>query len=98
MVTHPAGEPQSECALCGRSFESYDPEFAASYVNLVCERCDAKAVNRDGDPPAEDGAVGENPVFIDGHTCWRLYREDGHVTRLDEFDCDSEDEFRERHR
>jgi len=41
---------------------------------------------------------GENPVYIQGAKCWRRYRFGGWITRRDAFDCNSIDEFLEKHR
>jgi len=100
MVEFPPGEDQSICAICREPFEEYDSEFASGYANLVCEKCDEKAVNeRDEEPQVgpHDGQ-GDNPVFVDGNKCWRRIRFGGHITRKDEFYCDSLEEFHRRHR
>ena len=45
-----------------------------------------------------DPGVGDNPVFIDGQKCWRRYRFSASITRRDDHDSDSVEEFHEKHR
>lgn len=99
-VSHPVGQQQTVCAVCGDEFEGYGPEFASRYANLVCEACDERAVNERGESVefASGRDDGDNPVFVDGRKCWRRYRFGGYVTRLDEHDCESVREFHETHR
>lgn len=51
MVEYPPGEPQEVCAICGDSFENYDPEFTSRYANLVCDTCDDRAVTEEDTKP-----------------------------------------------
>lgn len=100
MVTFPPGEPQPVCAICEQPFTEYDTDVATNYANLVCEECDTKAVTKHGSDqrtqPAHESKG--NPVYINGQKCWRRYRFGGHITRLDEHDCDSVAEFHKHHR
>lgn len=62
-VSYPAGRPQTECANCGEAFESYTPEFASGYANLVCEACDSRARTAADERPTHGAEyVGEEPV------------------------------------
>jgi len=100
MTRFPPGEPQDVCATCNEPFEKYDSEFATSYANLVCEECDQRAVTEAGEKPSigpHDGQ-GDNLVYIDGIKCWRRIQFGGHITRRDEYDCESIEEFHEKHR
>jgi hypothetical protein len=98
----------TDCSICGAVISD------TPYPNRVCDDCDERAVNADGErpwhgfPPGEepdtdDNAIqmqpdrGENPVFIDGHKCWRRYRFGGWVTMKDEHDCETLQEFYEAH-
>jgi hypothetical protein len=57
-------------------------------------------IDDDSDTPTIRMApdVGDNPVFIDGQKCWRRYRFGGWITRRDDHDCASIEEFHEAHR
>lgn len=75
-------------------------EFAFNFPNAVCRECDARAVNEYGEPPQHIwlGDYGDNPIFIDGKKCWRKYADIfGYFTMLDDMDCESLEEFYEKH-
>ncbi len=64
------------------------PEHGNDYLDQdsLIEKDGKKVLRMDPD-------VGDNPVFIDGKKCWRLYKFGGWVTLRDPFDCDTADEF-----
>jgi hypothetical protein len=98
MIEFPQGEEQKICVICREEFEEY-AENLRKKPNLVCRQCDQKAVNRYGEDATagpHDGQ-GDNPVFIDGHKCWRRYRFGSFFTHKDSYDCDSYDEFYDLH-
>ncbi len=102
MVEYPRGEPQEVCAICDEPFKWKDPDFASRYTNLVCEDCEMRAVAEKGNEPGSyppTASIGHypNPVFINGQKCWRRYKFGGYITRRDEYDCDSEVEFIDKH-
>lgn len=92
------------CAICGEPLAGF---LTKAYPGLVCTRCDARAVDEEGEPadpvypeiPPRPGVIplgqaeGPNPVFIDGIQCWRRYRFGGWITMRDPKDCDSLEEF-----
>jgi len=103
------------CAVCKEPFDGIYRITGRDYDNLVCRRCDSKAVTTEGGEEPEHGNdylnqdsviekngkkvlrmdpdVGDNPVYIDGEKCWRLYKFGGFITLWDPYDCDSMDEF-----
>ena len=100
---------RTRCAVCGTPHK--DPAFAATYVTLVCRECESRSVNSDGDTPfipqpelvKKDGERvmmmpgdwGDNPLFIDGHKCWRRYKFGGWVTMRDYWDSPEIGDFYE---
>lgn len=51
-IDYPPGEPQTECALCGGPLVGYEfVEMTKQYANIVCEDCDQRAVNENGNSP-----------------------------------------------
>jgi hypothetical protein len=89
----PASIDGTRCAICDRPHEN--PDFASNYVTMVCSECDSRAVNIAGNPPLWESMYdsGENPVFVDGHQCWRRYRFGGYVTMRDCWNTESLEVF-----
>ncbi|MFW6321393.1 MAG: hypothetical protein ACOC0Z_06035, partial [Halohasta sp.] len=80
---------RSPCCICGGPVER---SAAASVPNPVCRSCDGRAETDDGRPA--DAACQPNPVFVDGHRCWRQYTVP--ATRTDTAP-DSDDESTDEH-
>jgi hypothetical protein len=83
------------CALCKGPVR-----YAGSgYPNLICETCDARAVNERGKRPAFESMNddGDNPIFIGRKKCWRRYRFGGYVTMFDPDNCRSLEACYKRH-
>lgn len=87
---------RSGCPICGD-----EPAYIdfSTYPYEVCSDCDKKAVNEDGQKARSDpkGDWGDNPVYVDGEKCWRRYRFGGWVTMKDMHDCESLEEFYQKH-
>ena len=87
--------PNLVCKQCDRNAvnEDGDPsKTGAAYREMV------KTESEDPESVTVPTDSGENPVFIDGHKCWRRYKFGGFMTRLDQFDCESIREFEQKHR
>ena len=52
------------CSICGK--ELPDPEFALNYANVVCDECNSRALNADGEKPWHGWPPGEEPEHEDG--------------------------------
>lgn len=50
-ILFPVDEIQEECAICGGPLLGIPRDLTRTYPNIVCEECDQKAVNEDGNPP-----------------------------------------------
>ena len=96
-----------KCSICKKNITD---KFLQQYNNIVCVKCDKKALSKNGDkaehminkiksPTMNDYLEtddGDNPVYIDGKKCWRRYKFGSWVTMLDPYDCDSIEEFYEK--
>ena len=81
-----------ECDQRAVTEEGSDPKFGNEYADR-----DTVTENSDGEKVIQMAPdVGDNPVYIDGEKCWRLYKFGGFVTLWDPYDCDSMDEFSDR--
>lgn len=57
--TDQATDPPVYCSVCGA--ELPDPGFALNYPNFVCDECNSRAVNADGEDPWHGWPPGEEP-------------------------------------
>ncbi len=89
------------CCICG---DAVDASAAAEIPNPVCRQCDRRAETADGTPATE--VFDPNPVFIDGHKCWREYTItpgdsddpfDDHLTMREAVHCADVEECLRRH-
>jgi hypothetical protein len=61
LIVVTSHEPNMTCPVCGGEVEG-DTD---TYVNLVCDFCDERAVNRDGEEPWHGWPPGEEPESED---------------------------------
>lgn len=80
-----------ECDLQAVNTWGEEPKVGAAYR----EKMKAESENPESVSVPSDS--GENPVFIDDVKCWRRYHLGGHVTQVDEFDCEDIIEFNKKH-
>lgn len=86
------------CSICGNTIGH---SALRSVPNPVCRVCDGRAETADGQPAT--AAREPNPVFVDGHKCWRQYTVDvvkselNHLTVRDAIGCASVRECLRRH-
>jgi len=76
---------KAKYSICGDKVE-----FAGSYPNLVCRKCEVRAVNETREIPYYESAYndGDNSVFY-GIKRWRRYQFGGFITMKDDFDCET---------
>jgi ADP-ribosyl-[dinitrogen reductase] hydrolase len=79
------------CSICGA--QALNPGH--SFPRRVCADCEARARNAAGEPAWRNYQwdEGDNPVFIDGIRCWRVFRFGDCFTMRDELGCDTEEAF-----
>jgi len=92
------------CPICNNQ----SSDISKNYYKMICHSCDSKALNKSGEKAKYlDGYYsvevfpfgsddGDNPVFIDGQKCWKRFKFGGHVTMMDDLDCDTLEEFYDR--
>ena len=91
---------QVKCGFCTLNIcDDFGLDFSLRYPNLVCNDCEGKALNADGNSAVhlswdDDG---DNPVFIDGVKCWRRYKFGGYITMRDVHDFPTLTEFYRYH-
>ena len=92
------------CSICDKN-NLDDSMF--QYYSPVCNKCDEKAINKNGTEALHtiqkeenlslDELIsiddGDNPVYIDGKKCWRRYKFGSWITMLDKFNCNTIHEF-----
>lgn len=57
--TDQATDPRAYCSVCGA--ELPNPGFELDYPNFVCDECNSRAVNVDGEDPWHGWPPGEEP-------------------------------------
>ncbi|MDL0121770.1 hypothetical protein [Halobacterium salinarum] len=50
-VRHPQGEEQEVCAICAEPLYEIALPLTSAYPNVVCKKCERRAVNENGDEP-----------------------------------------------
>jgi hypothetical protein len=63
-LTDQATDRPAYCSVCGA--ELPDPGFALNYPNFVCDECNSRAVNADGENPWHGWPPGEQPETEQG--------------------------------
>ena len=83
------------CQRCDQRLvteDGSDPQFGNEYAGR-----DTVVENSDGEKVIQMAPdIGDNPVYINGEKCWRVYKFGGFVTLWDPYDCESLDELLDR--